>query len=169
MSRELRVYKPNRAGNGAALKIQYRNKKKQGKEFVEPMLFLEIAKQLGVDSNDNAKFDWAGNAETHTGFSVTMKLGCVDVGEILCVLLGQKTQVGPPPKGSQRASSGLFHKNKNGSTVLKFASLTDNTGYAMQLSTSKEHSFRLMLTQGEGIQLRVMLEEFLRKFYDWNE
>lgn len=164
-SKEYRVYKPNKNNNGSALKIQYKMKPKQGKDYSEGMLFLEIAVQTGTDENGNASFDWA-MAEGYKGKSVTMKLGLTDIGELLLVLNGKKEYAGPPAKPGQKSGMGLFHQNKNGNTVLKFGKIPN--GYAAQLSTSKEHSFRISVSDGEAEILKVLLEQAILLIHRWN-
>jgi len=165
-NKEFRVYKPRSGNQGAALKLQFRIKPKQGGIHPEAMLFLEIAKQID-EVDGNSQFDWASSVD-YKGDSVTMKLGVPDVGELLLVLSGDKEYVGPKPKGASKIVPGLFHKNQSGNTILKFAKQKgDYDGYAAQLSTHKDHSFRITLTEGEGIVLRVLLEDFIIKHYDW--
>jgi len=164
-NREFRVYKPKGKAEGTALKVQYRIKIKEEK-YKEPMVFMEIARQTGVDENKNAKFDWASQEHLDRK-NVTMKIGIPDAAELIQVLTGKKNQVGPPPKAGQKVGAGLFHQNKNGNTIMKFGTMAQYAGYSMQISTSKENSFRISLTEGEGVVLRLLLERFIILYYCW--
>jgi hypothetical protein len=167
MSREIRVYKPKGKTDGSALKLQARFKNKLGGNFAEMMLFLEIARQTGIDPNGNSSYDWHA-AEGYQGGSVTMKLGVPDVTELLLVLRDKKKEVGPPPKAGMKIGPGLFHQNPNGNTILKFIK-AQGTGYWAQLSTSKEHSFKISISEAEAIAMERMLTRFLDLYYNWDE
>jgi hypothetical protein len=166
--KEYRIYKPKKT-SGSALKLQYRFKsRREDKKYPEAMLFLEIACQTGTDSNDNASFDWA-HTEEYKGSSVTMKLGLPDVGELLLVLTSKKEYAGPAPKGGNKVAPGLFHQNKNGNTILKFAKMSGGySGYVAQLSTGKDNSYRISITEGEAIIMKILLEQFVIQHHNWS-
>ena len=121
LAKEFRIYKPNAKGTGAASKFQCRTKWKgvDGVDYADLILFLESAQQTGFDKNKNASFGWSTNSEKNKGKSVTMKLGLPDIGEILLVLKGRKSFVGPEPKEGRKIEPGLYHQNKHGNTSLR--------------------------------------------------
>jgi hypothetical protein len=118
-------------------------------------MFLVMAKQTGVDENDNASFDWKGG--------VTVKLGENDIGEILAVAEGRKEAAGY--KGS------LFHQTQDGGNkVIKFVR-TDN-GYSLSVSAQnkeKVSSGNLFqtLSDGEVSILTVLLKKAIETIYGW--
>src|SRR6476661_202055 len=91
-AKEFRIYRANSQGTGSATKWQLSHKPDE--KYNQWMVFLVAAKQTGKDENDNASFDWNNN--------ITVKLGIIDVGEILAVLSGAKNSLGQ--KGS------LYHQ-----------------------------------------------------------
>lgn len=159
---ELRFYKPNKEGNGAASKIQLVDKmvEKDGSKFNKVMLFWVSAQQNGKDEDDNAKFFW----EPKDNRQVTMKLGDPDVGEILAVLNGVKKEAG--------SSMGLYHKNENGSSSLQFKANIQATGLAgyyirlaFQDKNKKVTEVKHSLTLGEAEILKLLLERYVLKKY----
>jgi len=167
--REYRVYKPNKAGNGAATKFQCVCKPRKGKTFAEPMIFMETANQIGTDANGNAQFDWKqpGKMETQ---SVLMKLGMNDVGEILAVLMNQKPMVGTVTSNFND-SRGLYHQNANGNTVLKFGRVGDQFYLAMSnknISTNTLSRAKHTLTIAESVVLAQLLRDFITLYYEWS-
>jgi len=169
MSREYRIYKPNKKGAGAASKFQCKTKTKKigDKEYPELILFVETAPQTGTDDNDNASFAWAQQGKSPS--SVTMKLGMPDIGEMLLTLTGKTKFVGPPPKAGRTVESGLFHQNKNGNTSLRLK-WSDGTLFLNLSSQDKNKNVTKVghsLTPGEAAVLAVLLEEFVVKYHDW--
>lgn len=164
---ELRFYKPNKDGNGAASKIQLVDKlvEKDGSKFNKVMLFWVSAQQNGKDEDDNAKFFW----EPKDGRQVTMKLGDPDVGEILAVLNGMKKEAG--------SSMGLFHKNENGNSSLQFKANVQSdangksvvNGYYVRLAfqdkSKKVTEVKHSLTLAEAEILKLLLERYVMKKY----
>src|SRR5689334_21244493 len=97
VGKQFRIYKSKNDGNGAASSFQLSERDGQyGKTY---MLFLEMAKQTKVAENDDddAAFGWKDDSK------VVMKLGPVDIAEMLMVVTGKKAKVGQ--------DGSLFHKN----------------------------------------------------------
>ncbi len=153
---DFRIYKPNKTGNGAASAFQVRVDLDEETQRRKIMLFLMMAPQTGKDDNGNSAFGWKDNEKT-----VTVKLGMPDIGDMLAVLNGRKTEVG--------TGKGLFHKNANGSTSLSFAltpggySLRTNKKIGDKVGEAVSHS----LTHSEGEVLKVLLEEVVKITYNW--
>jgi len=163
---EWRVYKPKKTNDGSASKLELKivttQKEKDGKSFSirDVQLFWVSAKQTGVDANGNASFGWGDDTK-----NVTLKLGEVDIGEILAVLTGQKDQSGA--KGEK--FNGLFHKNASGST--SFLLQRGDSGYSLRVSkkvgAKPPVAVTHQITFGEGQVLRVILEAAVRQSYQW--
>lgn len=162
----LSLFRANKSKNGHASRFQL-SRKPDGKV----QLFLEIAKQVGeLDANGNANYAWANGKNSAKGSSVTIKLGNADVGEMLAVLRGNKKAAGP--EGGK--FSGLFHKNANGSSTLKFNLMESDgkaSGYSMAATSKKEASELVNCSHsvsfGEAETLRVFLERCLVEMNRW--
>ena len=111
MKKEFRIYKPNKNNNGAASKWQLSSKKSE--HGITTMLFLTMGSQTGIDSNGNAAFGWTDESK-----NIIMKLGILDIGELLSVLRGIKSYVGE--SNNREDGKGLYHETEKGNSVLKF-------------------------------------------------
>ena len=149
MHKNFRVYRPTKAGAGAACELNMREDTES--KFPKHLCFLKLAKQTGTDENDNAKFDWDGG--------ITMKLGDVDLGEMVSVLENRKQAAG--------TGKGLYHQTDKGSKVLHFESgnTDDGTKYKVRLSTSKENAISIYLSPGEACVLLEVLKGMIRTIY----
>lgn len=155
--KEFRIYKPKKDEKGAAAKFQFVVKARREGKFPEPMLFLEMANQTGVDANDNASFDWAGQ-DNSTGNSVTVKLGIPDVSELLLALRRHKDE------------GKLFHKNDKGNTTVGLKKFHDQM--ALNVSSQRGEDKKLtrvglMVSPGECIVLSQLLGDFISAYYGW--
>ncbi len=171
LAKEFRIYKPNAKGSGAASKFQCRTKWKsvENVDYADLILFLESAQQTGFDSNRNASFGWSTNSEKNKGKSVTMKLGLPDIGEILLVLKGRKTFVGPEPKEGRKIEPGLYHQNKHGNTSLRLKwsegrlYLNISAQDQSKSVTKVSHS----ITTAEAAVLESLLCNFIVEYHGW--
>ena len=155
--KEFRIYKPKKDEKGAAAKFQFVVKARREGKFPEPMLFLEMANQTGVDANDNASFDWAGQ-DNSTGQSVTVKLGIPDVSELLLALRRHKNE------------GKLFHKNDKGNVTVSLKKLDDKM--ALNVSSQRDKKLTrvgLMVAPGECIVLSTLLQDFISAYYGWQD
>lgn len=167
--RELRIYRPYEKDGkflGAASKFEIKYKKFKtdaGADYEEVMMFWVGANQTGKDAKGNASFGWKKeNSEVHS--SVTIKLGDLDVGELLAVLNGLKEEVG--------TGKGLFHQHTNGNSSITFKRAVKDgkfLGYSVRLS-SKDKAGKMVevkhnMSVAEGELLRVYLDEGLRRSY----
>ena len=171
LAKEFRIYKPNAKGSGAASKFQCRTKWKSvdGVEYAYLILFLESAQQTGFDSNKNASFGWSTNSEKNKGKSVTMKLGLPDIGEMLLVLKGRKTFVGPEPKEGRKIEPGLYHQNKHGNTSLRLK-WSEGRLYLNISSQDKNKNVTKVshsITTAEAAVLESLLENFVVELHGW--
>ena len=149
---EFRMYKPRKDGKGVASQLDLNTK--------SSAVFLEMAKQLETDQQDNAAFDWKNK--------ICFKLGVVDIGEILTVLDDKQNGVGPlhPETGKHR---GLYHQSKDGNAVLYFTRGKE-TGFFMKLSIRRgddKRELQHMITNGESKVLSTLLKCAIVAFYRW--
>lgn len=158
-----RIYKINKnVDKGAA--TQFQLSVKDCKYGEDVMVFAETTKQTGFDSNENASFAWKDKELT-----ITVKLEEVDIGEILAVLSGLKTGLGPKEEG-------LYHSNARGSSTLNLkASLDDNgklKGYYWNISrkvneTNVVTRYNHTVSIGEAEILRLLLVEAVQRKFRW--
>ncbi len=154
---EFRVYRANNAKTGTACKVQF---KLDGKgKFPRKLMFLSMAKQTGVDAENNATFGWKD-----AGLYTNVMLGMPDVTALLAVLEGKKNFVG------QDAKKGLYHENAKGNARINF-SVNEKGGFWFGTSTQRDSDkavvkLSLALNVEEGIELRILLETFIRWYYD---
>lgn len=163
------MYRANKNGNGAASRLQL-SKKTNARGYDEVLLFLEVAKQNGANDNGDAMFAWQGGKNSMDGGSVTIKLGTVDVGEILTVISGRKPCVGDP----NGKFKGLFHQNAKGNSSLDFRVYAkDGQDVCYALSASKKVGdseavkVNHLVSFGEAETLRVFLNTALVQMNGW--
>tara|TARA_B100000676_G_C17873669_1_gene730029 strand:+ start:121 stop:669 length:549 start_codon:yes stop_codon:yes gene_type:complete len=171
LAKEYRIYKPNSKGTGAASKFQCRTKWKtiDKSDYADLILFLESAQQTGFDSNKNASFGWSSTNDKNKGKSVTMKLGLPDIGEILLVLKGRKTFVGPEPKQGRKIEPGLYHQNNHGNTSLRLK-WSEGKLYLNISSQDKNKNVTKIshsITTAEAAVLESLLEHFIVEYHGW--
>ncbi|KKM05111.1 hypothetical protein LCGC14_1757380 [marine sediment metagenome] len=145
------VYRARKSNDGVAAQFDFNPQSK--------LLFLEMAAQTNKqDTKGNALFDWKSK--------IAFKLGTVDIGEILCVLIGKQAGVGRFDDGRHK---GLYHENEKGNAVLYFEK-GKHGGYYIKLSIRRgEDKIQLSqtLTNGEGIILPTLLRCVVEAKYDW--
>ncbi len=148
--RTLEIYHPNARGTGSALRLEPRING-AGEERYN-CFFLEFAAQKSVakrsDGVTHATFDWANK--------VTVKLGFLDVGEILLVLEGQQPHI-----GGQR--QGLYHANGTGNTLITLNHDAQRGSYYWAVSRKRNgdsapQRIGIGLTAAEAIGLRCLLQ-----------
>lgn len=156
------MYRSQQNGKGAASRWQIN----------ERGLFLDIANQIGSTPEGNGVFGWRGkDGESF----ITMKLGLVDIGELLAVLNGIKDGCGQEKmEGGKLTYKNLFHKNANGNTTLAFAPWIKDgrlNGYSlritMQVGTSPSTSISHSVSVSDAQCLRVLLERSVCMLSNW--
>lgn len=120
--RSICFYHPNRKGTGSALRIEPRVNR-HGEDRYN-CFFMELAMQQTTaqrkgDTHNYATFDWANK--------ITVKLGFLDVSELLLVLEGRLPQVG----GSR---NGLYHASGQGNTLIGFTRHEERAAYCLSVS-----------------------------------
>lgn len=136
------IYKPRRDGNGCASQWEYSPKRQ--------CTFLMIAAQSGTDDKGNAKFGWDAKR--------TMKLKNEELGDIVSVIRGKKTGVGPWDKDKDRFK-GFFHKGDGWNTSLTFVTGSMG-GFYLKMTTQTDgqtNSWEHGITDGEAEVLEVFL------------
>jgi hypothetical protein len=161
-----RVYKPKKSNDGAASKLECKvvtfTKEKDGQKYPvrKVQVFWVSAQQTGTDANDNASFGWEDEAKR-----VTLKLGEVDLGEILAVLNNKKDVAGAVGDKFK----GIFHKNEKGNA--SFLLERKDTGYYLRVSkkigTAPAIAVTHQISFGEGEILRIVVESAVRLMYQW--
>lgn len=143
-------YHPRRDGKGAALQLDLRLNRPGEKGY--DCFFLSMANQNGAPQGGQmASFDWHAKS--------VVKLGFLDICELLSVLEGSKPTAG-------NGKGGLFHKSGDGNTVVGFSRGTETPGYSVSVSRKNDAGdtvFRghILLTDPEGIGIRSILQAAL--------
>lgn len=145
------IYRARRSNDGVASQFDFNPQTK--------LLFLEMTAQTGQqDAQGNALFDWKNK--------IAFKLGIVDIGELLCVLIGKQTGVGRLDGDRYK---GLYHENDSGNSLLYFEK-GKHGGFYMKLSIRRgEDKIQLSqtLTNSEGIVLATLLRCVIEAKYEW--
>lgn len=166
-AKEWRVYKPKKTNDGAASKLELSIK---GKDIVgkdnKPLtirvvnVFWVSAKQTGTDANDNASFGWSDEDK-----NVTLKLGEVDLGEILAVLNNEKVITG----ATEGNYKGIFHKNDKGSASFSIEKHAKgyNVRASKKIGAAAPVQITHQLTFGEAQILKQVVEAAVKQIYAW--
>ena len=157
---EYRIYKPYGEDKGAAsafqMKITIDPDAKPGRQrLVE--LFWVATNQSGMNpTTNNPSFGWDDKTKT-----ATMKLGLMDVGELLAVFQGKKPEVT------------LYHQNKAGNTIAKLKQGQTKSGPVLNFQMSSKRNDRDLvrvshnISQGEAQVLSQLLRDFVSACYQW--
>lgn len=148
---KLIFYHPNAAGNGVALQVEPRVRRREGDRF--NCFFLEMAAQKTAAERDGDKrvfptFDWENK--------LTVKMEFPDICEMLLVLEGRQDRV-----GGQK--NGLYHDSEKANTVISFGRIPEKSGFSFGLSRKDKESGQLTrlsigLSEAEAIGLRYILQ-----------
>lgn len=150
----LTFYHPNGKGTGAAAELELRLNR--GDETRYDCFFLEMAAQktqavLQGDARKPATFDWAAK--------VTVKLGFLDVCELLLVLEGRAASAGG-------ARNGLYHESGATNTIISLKKNPEGAGFYLGVSRKDKQGGAvwrgsLLLTEAEAVGLRCVLQSGL--------
>lgn len=145
-----KIFKPRKSGDGAACQWEFKKEKK--------CMFLEFAHQ---NKGENTSFDWNNKA--------IMKLGLIDIGDILATLSGLQDGMGP--LDGEGRSKGIYHQNPKGNTILQLARNKKTTGYFIRLSQKTQDQspqvFQHSITFAEASLLMVLLRRAIEVIYGW--
>ena len=155
---EYRIYKPYGEDKGAASAFQMKvtlTPEEKKKRTVD--LFWVSTNQVGTNKqNKTAQFGWQDSTK-----SATMKLGIVDVGEILLALRGKREEIT------------LYHQNRSGNTVVKIKRAESKSGPVLNFQMSSKRGeadlvrVKHNITQGEAQILSRLLDDFISEYYKW--
>lgn len=152
-SREQKLifYHPGAAGNGVALQVEPRVRRKDTDRH--NCFFFEMAAQKTAAERDGDRkvfptFDWENK--------LTVKMDFTDICEMLLVLEGKQERV-----GGQK--NGLYHDSEKAVTVITFGKIPDRDGYSFGLSRKDKGSGQLTrlhiaLSEAEALGLRHVLQ-----------
>tara|TARA_R110002020_G_scaffold431514_1_gene641572 strand:- start:118 stop:627 length:510 start_codon:yes stop_codon:yes gene_type:complete len=157
---EYRIYKPYKQSDGAAsgfqMKITHDPEAKWNKRSVD--LFWVATNQVGINpETKNPKFGWDDNSK-----SATMKLGLMDVGELLLILQGKKEEVT------------LYHQNRQGNTIVKLKKAQTKSGPVLNFQMSSKRGEALVkvahnISQAEAQILIQLLKDFISSYHSWGQ
>jgi len=157
---EYRIYKPYKDDAGAAssfqLKITEDSDAPVGRKRKVEMFWVSC-QQTGVNrETKNASFGWDDNTK-----SATMKIGLVDVGELLLFFSGKKEDLS------------LFHQNMSGNTVVKMKKSQNKSGpvISFQMSSKREGNPLVKISHyislGEAEIITQLLKDFVSSYHNW--
>ena len=148
---KLTFYHPNSTGNGVALQLEPRVRRRDTDRY--NCFFFEMAAQKTAAEREGDKkvfptFDWENK--------LTVKMDFADICEMLLVLEGKQERV-----GGQK--NGLYHDSEKASTVITFGRIPDREGYSFGLSRKDKASGQLTrlhigLSEAEALGLRHILQ-----------
>ncbi|MEW5955065.1 MAG: hypothetical protein AB1626_00825 [Candidatus Micrarchaeota archaeon] len=146
------VYKPNKAGSGAAVQFDL-NKDKR-------CVFVEAARQTAVPAGSTAQhaFDWANK--------LVFKLGATDVGKLLTVLEGRVKAVDlfhDPSKGGYT----LAAETKNSALSLAKGEYGFFLKVSSQARDGAVQAITLGVSEDEAALLRVLFAKAIESIYGW--
>ncbi|HMO51355.1 MAG TPA: hypothetical protein PKE26_08695 [Kiritimatiellia bacterium] len=160
--RSLGLYHPNSRGAGSALRLEPRVNRDDSERY--NCFFLEMAAQKTPARRDSngvvpATFDWANK--------ITVKLGFLDVAELIAVLEGRL-----PRAGGER--NGIYHATGSGNTVIAFVRNEENGSFYLALSAKRHgadavRKVGITLSPVEAAGLRCLLQTglFFVTFSSW--
>lgn len=147
------IYRATNDGKGAASQWSLGSQK--------DCVFLEMSNQKGKDANGNALFDWKNK--------LRFKLGTVDIGEILAVLIGLKDGIGPFDTSAQKFK-GLYHQNQAGNAIL-YLGRDKNGRLQIYLSIKRGNEKNVAkhsISEGESCILSTLLRRAIEVMYRWH-
>ncbi|HQQ04367.1 MAG TPA: hypothetical protein PLT67_05945 [Kiritimatiellia bacterium] len=148
--RAIAFYHPNGKGTGSAMRLEPRINRDDRDRY--NCFFMELAGQktaanLKAGAGVPATFDWAAK--------ITVKLGFLDVAEILTVLEGRSDNAG----GSR---NGLYHAAGNGNTLISFQASREQRIYHLSISkkngSETPRKLGITLSDTEATGLRCLLQ-----------
>jgi len=149
--RSISFYHPNSKGTGSALRIEPRFNRDDNDRY--NCFFIELAPQKTTFTRNNGKlspatFDWSRK--------ITVKLGFLDIAELLTVLEGRAPNV-----GGER--NGLYHANGSSNTLITFQRYQDRNAYYLGVSCKRgkdnePQKVGISLSDVEATGLRSLLQ-----------
>lgn len=149
------AYKPNSANKGHGLGLQFNSK--------EQVLFLNLIKQNGFNTNGKGKFNG--------GKQVTVALGAHEIGGILAVIDGLKSPIYASDKATlkpKRRKQEYHHESEKQSLKITFSAYEDkDSGEVKGLSISVSQTLKQSKEQTgysfwAGLDESYLIEEYLK-------
>ena len=164
----LLIYKPTKAGKGAALSLQLRLDPEwdENETLVRKNshgLFLEIAPQEGVGEGGFAQFGWKSPKLQR------VKLGFPDVTKFMTAyrevrLLGREVPVAYRPQDKTQAYvASSYHKFGAKGTAINYT--FEETRSTIRISSSATNVGSIALELNEELAFQMYLEESLKQFF----
>mgnify|MGYP000234244213 CR=1 FL=1 len=148
----LTFYPPTSSGSGAAARFELRLNAQDEEQY--DCFFLEMAAhKAGGRGEGPASFDWHRR--------LTVKLGFLDICEMLLVLEGHKDRIGADH------AQGLYHQTDDSNTVIEFRRDPKGGGFLLGLSRKGRSAnaevtrIGMCLTDAEAVGLRCMFQSGL--------
>ena len=149
--RSISFYHPNSKGSGSALRLEPRLNRDDADRY--NCFFIELAGQKSTAIREQngvtpATFDWSKK--------ITVKLGFLDIAEMLTVLEGRTEKV-----GGER--NGLYHASGTGNTMISFLRNKEQGTYYFSLSSKRNkdapvHKTGITLSEVEATGLRCLFQ-----------
>lgn len=149
--RSVCFYHPNARGTGSAFRIEPRVNRHDADRY--NCFFIELAGQRTTAGRErgpggHATFDWDKK--------ITVKLGFLDICEMLMVLEGRVPHMGGDRKG-------LYHASKQGNTLISLTRDAERGTYYLSLSRKRNgdanaQRIGIGLTEAEATGLRCLLQ-----------
>jgi Whirly transcription factor len=149
--RSISFYHPNSKGTGSALRLEPRLNRDDNDRY--NCFFIEMAPQKSLASRGSngltpATFDWTKK--------ITVKLGFLDIAELLTVMEGRAPKV-----GGER--NGLYHASGGSNTMIAFLRNPEQGTYYFSLSIKRNkeevpHKIGITLSEAEVTGLRCLFQ-----------
>jgi hypothetical protein len=149
--RSISFYHPNSKGSGSALRLEPRLNRDDSDRY--NCFFIELAGQKSTAIRDHnettpATFDWSKK--------ITVKLGFLDIAEMLTVLEGRAEKI-----GGER--NGLYHASGGGNTMISLLHNKEQGTYYFSLSCKRNkdapvHKIGITLSEVEATGLRCLFQ-----------
>jgi len=149
--RSISFYHPNGKGTGSALRLEPRINRDDADRY--NCFFIEMAPQKslaarGANGMTPATFDWSKK--------ITVKLGFLDIAELLTVLEGRAEKV-----GGER--NGLYHASGTSNTLISFLRNKEQGGFYLALSIKRNkdetpQKIGISLSEVEATGLRCLFQ-----------
>jgi len=140
---EYTIYKPNKSGQGGAVKW---NLHKTGK-----FSFMKAALQI-APMGASRVFGWEDND------SINVKMGLNDLGSMLTVIYGKEK------------STKLFHKTEFDNKIIELTHVPDRGGYSLSISqergTEEARKVFVGVSYSEAMILKVYIENTIREMLE---
>lgn len=155
----------------AASKFELRQfEKPEGdRTVVKTYLFWTAAEPTGEKQSNKPTFCW--DRTRFPGRQAVISLGESDIGQLLAVIDGYKSQAGAPVKNDPENCQ-IYHSNPKGSTTLTFRAVENNGFIKFQYSISQKLGEQVArvsseMSMEEAQVLKILLQKYILTKYNW--